>query len=108
MLLRAARIAHRDHPVSPPIVHTPSMARGGTVATSSRRNGIPAALANPHTLLIRLSLALALAFGFSLGLYLVVGFAFGLPLAASTPALIQLHGQVQALGFVAMFIMAVG
>jgi hypothetical protein len=65
-------------------------------------------LANPHPLLIRTSLGLAVAFGFSLGLYLVVGFAFGLPLAAGTPALMQVHGQVQALGFVALFIMAVG
>lgn len=65
-------------------------------------------LANPHSLLIRTSLALSLLFGFSLGLYLVIGFAFGLPLAASTPALMQVHGQVQALGFVALFIMAVG
>ena len=65
-------------------------------------------LANPHQLLIRLSLGLALAFGFSLGVYLIFGFAFGLPLAASTPALMQVHGQVQAFGFVAMFIMAVG
>jgi hypothetical protein len=65
-------------------------------------------LSNPHPLLIRTSLALALVFGFSVGFYLIVGFAFGLPLAASTPALMQLHGQMQALGFVALFIMAVG
>jgi hypothetical protein len=65
-------------------------------------------LANPHPLLIRVSLSLALVFGFSLGLYLVVGFAFGLPLPASTPALMQVHGQVQALGFVTLFIIAVG
>src|SRR5262245_24493634 len=65
-------------------------------------------LANPHSLLILTSLALAVAIGFSLGLYLIVGFAFGLPLSASTPVLTQVHGQVQALGFVALFIMAVG
>jgi hypothetical protein len=65
-------------------------------------------LSNPHPLLIRASLALALVFGFSLGLYLVIGFAFDLPLAATTPALMQVHGQVQALGFVTMFIIAVG
>ncbi|MGI9147993.1 MAG: hypothetical protein ACR2IK_15805 [Chloroflexota bacterium] len=65
-------------------------------------------MGNPHALLLRASLGLSLAFGFSLGLYLVVGFAFGLPLASSTPALIQVHGQVQALGFVALFIVAVG
>lgn len=64
-------------------------------------------LDNPHPLLIRTSLGLALAFGFSLGLYLIVGFALALPLAPSTPALMQVHGQIQALGFVALFIMAV-
>jgi len=65
-------------------------------------------LSNPHPLLIRASLALALAFGFSIGLYLILGFAFDLPLSASTPALMQVHGQVQALGFVTMFIIGVG
>jgi hypothetical protein len=65
-------------------------------------------LSNPHPLLIRTSLSLALVFGFSIGLYLVCGFAFGWPLAAATPALMQVHGQIQALGFVAMFIIAVG
>src|SRR5215470_13917783 len=65
-------------------------------------------LAAPYGLLIRTSLALALGGGFSIGLYLILGFAFGLPLAPSTPALMQVHGQVQSLGFVALFIMAVG
>jgi hypothetical protein len=65
-------------------------------------------LSNPHTLLIRTSLFLALLFGFSIGLYLVFGFAFGLRLPTSTPALMQIHGQVQAVGFVTLFIMAVG
>jgi NnrS protein len=61
---------------------------------------------NPHTLLIRVSLGLAVVVGFALGLYLVLGFAFGVPpLVAATPALIQVHGQVQALGFVGLFIM---
>jgi hypothetical protein len=41
-------------------------------------------------------------------LYLLLGFAFGLPLSAGTPALMQVHGQVQVFGFLAMFIMAVG
>jgi hypothetical protein len=65
-------------------------------------------LDNPHPLLIRAGLLLALAFGFSLGLYLVVSFAFGLPVTAAAPALMQVHGQVQALGFVTLFIIAVG
>lgn len=68
----------------------------------------PSWVAAPYRLLIRTSLALALGAGFSIGLYLILGFAFGLPLAPSTPALMQVHGQVQSLGFVALFIMAVG
>ena len=52
-------------------------------------------------------LALAVGVGFSLGLYLVVGFAFGLPLAPTSPALVEVHGQVQLFGFVGLFIMAV-
>jgi hypothetical protein len=78
-------------------------------ALSATSNGIGARwLRAPNRLLIRTSLALALAGGFSIGLYLVLGFAFGLPLPAGTPALMQVHGQVQALGFVALFVMAVG
>jgi uncharacterized protein involved in response to NO len=65
-------------------------------------------LDSPYRLLIRLSLALGVGAGFSLGLYLLLGFAFGLPLSAGTPALMQVHGQVQVFGFLAMFIMAVG
>jgi len=65
-------------------------------------------LDSPYRLLIRISLALGVAAGFSLGLYLLLGFAFGWPLSAGTPALIQVHGQIQVLGFLVMFIMAVG
>lgn len=92
--------------------HTPGVARDVTNPTAVARRitspSGPGWLRNPHPLLIRTSLALALGIGFLLGLYLVVGFAFRLPLSASTPALMQVHGQVQALGFVALFIMAVG
>ena len=54
-------------------------------------------LDSPYRLLIRTSLALGVAAGFSLGLYLLLGFAFGWPLSAGTPALIQVHGQIQVL-----------
>jgi len=64
-------------------------------------------LGSPFRLLIRTSLSLALAGGFSLGLYLIIGFAFSLPLAAATPALMQVHGQVQVFGFLVLFVMAV-
>jgi hypothetical protein len=50
-------------------------------------------LRNPHTLLIRTSLVLALVLDFALGLYLIVGFAFALPLAASTSALVQVQAR---------------
>jgi hypothetical protein len=65
-------------------------------------------LDSPYRLLIRTSLALGVAAGFSLGLYLLLGFAFGWPLSAGTPALMQVHGQIQVFGFLVMFIMAVG
>jgi uncharacterized protein involved in response to NO len=65
-------------------------------------------LDSPYRLLLRASLALGVGVGFSLGLYLLLGFAFGLPLSAGAPALMQVHGQVQVFGFLAMFIMAVG
>lgn len=88
-------------------VSAPQLATGR--ATEVARPPFGAAfLARPYDLLVRLSLGLALAGGFGLGLYLALGFAFGVPLPASAPALLQVHGQVQALGFVALFIMAVG
>jgi hypothetical protein len=65
-------------------------------------------LDSPYHVLIRVSLALGVGVGFLLGLYLLLGFALGLPLTAGAPALMQVHGQVQVLGFVAPFIMAVG
>lgn len=66
-------------------------------------------MATPYSLLLRTSLALALAGGFGLGLYLMLGLAgLGIPLSAGTPALMQVHGQVQTVGFVTLFIMAVG
>jgi uncharacterized protein involved in response to NO len=65
-------------------------------------------LDSPYRVLIRTSLALGVGAGFSLGLYLLLGFALGLPLSAGAPTLMQVHGQVQVFGFLAMFIMAVG
>ena len=80
-----------------------------TLPTDERTSGpVTRSLRAPYRLLIRTSLALALVAGFSIGLYLVLGFAFGLPLTPGTPALMQAHGQVQSLGFIALFILAVG
>jgi len=62
----------------------------------------------PYPLLLRVSLALALVGGFGLGLTLLLSFVLRVPLPLSVGALIQAHGQVQALGFVALFVIAVG
>src|ERR1700687_1355943 len=64
-------------------------------------------LDSPYRQLIRTSLVLGVAAGFSLGLYLLLGFAFGWPSSGGTPALMQVHGQIQVFGFLVMFIMAV-
>lgn len=64
-------------------------------------------LSDPYPLLLRTSLALALLGGFGLGLAILLSFAFRWPLPGSVGALIQTHGQVQALGFVGLFVMAV-
>lgn len=64
-------------------------------------------LSNPYPLLLRLSLALGLLAGFGLGLAVLLSFALQWPLPAGTGSLIQVHGQVQALGFVTLFIIAV-
>src|SRR5688572_16411588 len=61
----------------------------------------------PYQLLLRTTLTLALVGGFGSALYLLLSFALRLPIPATVGSLIQVHGQVQALGFVALFIMAV-
>lgn len=65
-------------------------------------------MADPYPLLLKISLALALLGGFGLGLVLLLSFTLRVPLYANTGALIQVHGQVQALGFIALLIIAVG
>ena len=65
-------------------------------------------LNSPYTLLIRLSLLLALVGGFGLGLYMLLGLSFGVPLMGMVPALMQVHGHVQLVGFIALFILAAG
>jgi hypothetical protein len=64
-------------------------------------------LDEPYPLLLRVSLALALVGGFGLGLVLLFSFVLRMPLPLSVGALIQAHGQVQTLGFVTLFIVAV-
>ncbi len=64
-------------------------------------------LDDPFRLLVRTSLILALVGGFGLGWALLMSFTFRVPLFANPGALIQAHGQVQALGFVALMVMGV-
>ncbi|MBX6771505.1 MAG: hypothetical protein IRY83_07250 [Chloroflexi bacterium] len=85
----------------------------------STRDGLPAeglhpgrpprarAIAGPHptTVLIRLSLLLGATAGFSLGLVLLGAVVLGQASAVPWAALAQVHGQVQAIGFVALFIL---
>jgi hypothetical protein len=61
-----------------------------------------------YAVAMRLALGLALLPGLAVGLVLVVGAGLGLPLIAAWPQLAQAHGQVQALGFVPLFVVAVG
>jgi hypothetical protein len=64
-------------------------------------------LDEPYPLLLRISLVLALLGGFGLGLVLLLSFVLRMGLPLGVGALIQAHGQVQTLGFVTLFIMAV-
>ncbi len=57
---------------------------------------------------MRLSLSLALLPGLGPGLLLMLVVGLRLPVAIAWPQLSQGHGQVQALGFVLLFIVAVG
>jgi hypothetical protein len=67
----------------------------------------PRAIAGPHptTVLIRLSLLLGATAGFSLGLVLLGAVVLGRASVVPWAALAQVHGQVQAIGFVALFIL---
>src|SRR5438067_4813409 len=57
---------------------------------------------------MRLSLALGLLPGLGTGLLLVLVAGAHLPVAIAWPHLAQAHGQVQALGYTLLFILAVG
>ena len=57
---------------------------------------------------MRLSLALGLVPGLGTGLLLVLVAGAGLPVSIAWPQLAQAHGQVQALGYTLLFILAVG
>lgn len=61
----------------------------------------------PFEILARTSLILATLAGFGLGLLLMMPVAFRLPVVLPWLPLVQVHGQVQVLGFVTLFIFAV-
>ncbi len=82
-------------------------ARPDAAASPEARRGWQP-LWHPYGLVLRLSLALSLVAGFGLGLYLLLGLALRFPLPPSTPALLQAHGQAQALGLMLLFVLAVG
>lgn len=75
------------------------------VAGARRRpiNGL-----GPYAPLLRLALAFGVIVGFAYGLTVLLALAFRLPLGMSWLAVVQVHGQVQIVGFVTPFIVAVG
>jgi hypothetical protein len=70
--------------------------------------GNPFDVSGPYAALMRLALALALLPGVGMGLVMVLVFGLGLPWSAPWPILAQGHGQIQALGFTPLFVVAVG
>ena len=61
----------------------------------------------PYAISMRLSLALGLVPGLGTGLLLVLVAGAGFPVSIAWPQLAQAHGQVQALGYTLLFILAV-
>ena len=68
----------------------------------------PFDVSGPYAAAMRLALALALVPGLGTGLLLVLVAGAHLPLVIGWPQLAQAHGQIQTLGFVSTFIVAVG
>ena len=57
---------------------------------------------------LRLALAISLTAGFGLGAVLALALAGGVPFGPWWPALVQAHGRAQLIGFVGLFILAIG
>ena len=57
---------------------------------------------------LRLALIISLSAGFGLGAVLALALASGVPLGPWWPALVQAHGRAQLVGFVGLFILAIG
>jgi uncharacterized protein involved in response to NO len=73
-----------------------------------RQPAVTAFTLKPFATLARISLVLGTVAGFGLGFVLLLPVAFRLPVALPWLPLVQVHGQVQTLGFAALFIFAVG
>ncbi len=71
-----------------------------------RRQG-PGRQAAFYPAYIHVGLAAALSAGFGLSAYLATHLGFGLPLSAALPALIQVHGHAQLIGWLGLLIMGV-
>jgi hypothetical protein len=85
----------------PPVTPTPTR-------RARRLNPINAFdVSGPYAAAMRLALGMALLPGLGTGLLLVLIAAAGLPVQGAWPQLAQAHGQIQALGFVLVFIVAV-
>ncbi|MGH2458766.1 MAG: NnrS family protein [Chloroflexota bacterium] len=69
-----------------------------------RARAVTATGPHPTAVLIRLSVALGATAGFSLGLVLLGAVALGNTASLPWASLVQVHGQVQVIGFVGLFI----
>ena len=77
------------------------------VARARAAGPAPYAL-GPYPPLLRASLAIGLTAGFGYGLVVLLALALRWPLGAAWLPLAQAHGQAQIVGFVGLFVMAVG
>lgn len=68
----------------------------------------PFDVSGPYADVLRIAFALAVLPGLGTGLLLVAIAGLRLPLALGWPQLAQAHGQIQAIGFVVLFIVGVG
>jgi hypothetical protein len=99
-------------PLVAPVSVNGHVGPSGTPPVSAPRRIV--APANPfdvsaaYAISMRLSLALGLVPGLGTGLLLVLVAGAGFPVSIAWPQLAQAHGQVQALGYTLLFILAVG
>jgi hypothetical protein len=102
-----AELEHADSPrMSAAAMSVPSTLAGDGMTTPTGLGTFD--VSQPYSVAMRLSLAMALLPGLGTGLWLVLIVGVGLPVSVPWPQLAQSHGQVQALGFVVLFTVAVG